>query len=168
MRCAQISESVNEVSLNTPIGLLELKANRHGVTSIEFVGGENLNAQDGRDNVNPHLSLLKKELCDYFSGKLTRFSCSISPAGTEFQKRVWSTLLKIPLGTTKSYGQIASEIGLPKASRAVGGASNRNPIPIVIPCHRVVGANASLVGFAGGLWRKQWMLEHEGIALPLG
>nr|WP_281384375.1 methylated-DNA--[protein]-cysteine S-methyltransferase [Pelagicoccus albus] len=99
---------------------------------------------------------------------MIRFTCPISVEGTSFQKRVWTKLAEIPFGTTKSYGQIATELGQPTAARAVGGANNKNPIPIVIPCHRVVGAQKVLVGFAGGLWRKQWMLEHEGIHLPLG
>lgn len=108
---------------------------------------------------------MEEELTGYFAGRLITFSCPIDLHGTDFQKRVWTRLSTIPFGTTRTYAQIAHEIGQPQASRAVGGANNRNPLPIVIPCHRVIGSNRKLVGFAGGLWRKQWMLEHEGISV---
>ena len=158
---------MDEILFKSPIGLMRLTASDAGIRSIRFLD------EESRKNLasprrNKHLTLLVKELEAYFEGELSNFSCRTDPHGTDFQKRVWARLSEIPFGTTKTYGQIAEEIGQPTASRAVGGANNRNPIPIVIPCHRVIGSNSSLVGFACGVWRKQWMLEHEGIALPFG
>lgn len=119
------------------------------------------------DHQNRHLRVLADELDLYFSGKLKEFTCKLNPSGTPFQLQVWAELQRIPYGSTATYGQIASKIGNEKASRAVGGANNQNPMPIVIPCHRVVGSNNTLVGYAGELWRKEWLLEHEGVLLPV-
>lgn len=98
---------------------------------------------------------------DYFAGKLKEFSLPLAPEGTVFMKQVWAALQEIPYGKTASYGEIAERIGKPKAARAVGLANNRNPIPIIIPCHRVIGANGSLTGYAGGLDMKRKLLELE-------
>jgi methylated-DNA-[protein]-cysteine S-methyltransferase len=103
----------------------------------------------------------KRQLDAYFTGSLTGFDLPLAPAGTAFQQRVWAELAKMPYGATVSYGEIAERIGNPKAMRAVGLANGRNPISIVIPCHRVIGANGKLVGYGGGLPRKQWLLAHE-------
>ena len=102
-----------------------------------------------------------KQLDEYFSGKRKTFDVPLDAKGTKFQKQVWRELQKIPFGKTLSYGDIAKKIKNPKASRAVGGANNKNPIAIVVPCHRVIGANGKLVGYAGGLHRKAWLLKHE-------
>jgi methylated-DNA-[protein]-cysteine S-methyltransferase len=102
-----------------------------------------------------------RQLHAYFSGELVRFDLPLRFAGTEFQNRVWKTLCKVPLGETISYGVLASRIGNPKASRAVGAANGRNPLPIVVPCHRVIGSNGSLTGFAGGIEIKKKLLDHE-------
>ncbi len=159
---------VDEAFLESPIGTCRITANDTGVSGIQFLDeAPSIEIQDS-GKTTPHLQQALEELRKYFAGTLTTFSCALAPEGTDFQKRVWTRLSHIPFGTTKSYGQIAQEIGQPTASRAVGGANNRNPIPIIVPCHRVIGASNALVGFGGGLWRKQWMLEHEGIALPLG
>lgn len=102
----------------------------------------------------------------YFAGDLHSFDgIAVDPGGTEFQQTVWSALREIPVGTTCTYGQLAARIGRPTASRAVGLANSLNPVAIVIPCHRVIGSNASLTGYAGGLPRKQWLLRHEGALL---
>ena len=98
----------------------------------------------------------------YFSGERKEFDLTLNPVGTEFQKQTWHMLAKIPFGEKWSYGQVANEIGLPKAVRAVGAANGRNPISIILPCHRVIGRNGTLTGFGGGLPTKQWLLEHEG------
>lgn len=160
---------VEEAFLNSPIGRCRLTASDQGLRSIDFLDeeGEQTTAEQAAQPSFPHLLRALEQLDAYFSGKLTTFTCTLAPQGTEFQKRVWKRLSEIPFGVTKSYGQIASEISQPRASRAVGGANNKNPLPIIVPCHRVVGANNALVGFGCGLWRKQWMLKHEGIALPL-
>jgi methylated-DNA-[protein]-cysteine S-methyltransferase len=103
----------------------------------------------------------RKQLCAYFEGNLKAFNLSLAPQGTEFQKLVWQALLDIPFGATESYGELARRIGHDGAARAVGLANGHNPIGIIIPCHRVIGANGSLTGYGGGLPRKQWLLEHE-------
>jgi methylated-DNA-[protein]-cysteine S-methyltransferase len=102
-----------------------------------------------------------EQLRAYFAGRLRAFDVALSSEGSAFQHRVWRGLLEIPFGATESYGQLARRIGNEKASRAVGLANGRNPIGIIVPCHRVVGANGSLTGYGGGLTRKQWLLEHE-------
>ena len=107
----------------------------------------------------------KAQLDAYFAGRLKAFSLPLAPAGTEFQKKIWKLLQNIPYGTTRTYGEIAALAGDPKACRAVGMANNRNPLPILIPCHRVVGANGSLVGYGGGLDIKLRLLQLEGIWL---
>ena len=101
-------------------------------------------------------------ILQYFSGERKEFDLTLNPVGTEFQKQTWCMLAKIPFGETWSYGQVANEIGLPKGVRAVGAANGRNPISIILPCHRVIGRNGTLTGFGGGLPTKQWLLEHEG------
>lgn len=104
-----------------------------------------------------------RQLKEYFQGRRTAFEVEVAPTvGTDFDRKVWAELLKIPSGETATYGEIARRIGYPGAARAVGGAVGRNPIPIVVPCHRVVGADHTLTGFGLGLWRKRWLLAHEG------
>jgi methylated-DNA-[protein]-cysteine S-methyltransferase len=107
------------------------------------------------------------QLRAYFAGELTEFDLALAPDGTPFQQRVWSALRAIPFGTTTTYGQLAGVLGDPKAVRAVGLANGRNPIPIIIPCHRVIGADGGLTGYGGGIDRKHWLLALEGRALPL-
>lgn len=110
--------------------------------------------------------ILKKtsqQLQEYFAGKRKVFELPLAPKGTEFQQKVWQALKEIPFGETRSYGEIAKRIGQPKASRAVGGANNKNPLPIFIPCHRVIGANGKLVGYAGGLEVKKTLLNVENL-----
>ena len=103
-----------------------------------------------------------RQLREYFAGERTVFDLPLAPEGTAFQRLVWTALTKIPFGETRTYGQQASLIKRPSASRAVGAANGRNPIGIIVPCHRVIGTNGSLTGYAGGLAMKQWLLEHEG------
>jgi len=107
------------------------------------------------------------QLGDYFGGQRRTFNLPLAPHGTAFQQAVWRELLAIPWGATSSYGAIASAIGRPGSSRAVGAAIGRNPLSIAVPCHRVIGANGALTGYAFGLERKRWLLEHEGAALPV-
>ena len=103
----------------------------------------------------------KKQLEEYFAGKRKQFDLPLAPKGTDFQKRVWKALTDIPYGETRTYGKIAAAVGSPKAARAVGMANNKNPIGIIIPCHRVVGADGKLVGYAGGMEKKEWLLNLE-------
>jgi methylated-DNA-[protein]-cysteine S-methyltransferase len=104
------------------------------------------------------------QLSDYFTAKRLDFDLPLAPRGTAFQREVWTTLRAIPPGSTQSYSEIAKAIGRPGASRAVGAANGRNPLAIVVPCHRVIGANGQLTGYAGGIERKRWLLQHEGAA----
>ena len=105
--------------------------------------------------------MARKQLGEYFKGKRMTFDLPLAPEGTEFQQSVWKQLRKISYGRTKSYGEIANKVGNPRASRAVGAANGRNPISIIVPCHRVIGADGKLTGFGGGIERKRWLLEHE-------
>ena len=110
---------------------------------------------------NPHFNLLKKELTEYFKGRLYTFTVSLDVPGTEFQKTAWGQLRKIPYGRTISYKKQAEAINRPEAIRAVANANGHNRISIIIPCHRVIGEDGSLTGYGGGLWRKKWLLDHE-------
>lgn len=109
-----------------------------------------------------------RQLTEYFDGRRTEFSVKLNLDGTPFQKKVWARLRQIPFGQTRSYGQVARSCGRPGAARAVGGANNRNPAVIFVPCHRVIGSDGSLTGFGGGLWRKEWLLQHEKKVLAAG
>jgi len=119
-------------------------------------------AQEGWEyEETPVLARVKEELSEYFAGKRRTFSVALAPKGTDFQKKIWAELCKIPYGETRTYGQIAAATGNPKASRAVGMANHNNPIMILIPCHRVIGSNGKLTGYAGGLWMKEKLLRLE-------
>jgi len=136
-----------------------LVAAETGIRAIEFPGGPEL---PGRENPsNPLLRLAAEQLRAYFAGELRDFDLPLTMEGTEFQRRVWHALLDIPYGQTCSYSHIANVIGAPKAVRAVGAANGRNPIPIVVPCHRVIGASGSLTGYGGGLPLKKRLLALE-------
>ena len=145
---------------------LRLVANDSGLRSIEFEPWRRL--QGCRPGTHPIAAEAIRQLRAYFAGKLRRFDLPLDLQGTEFQRRVWRELEAIPFGETRSYSQIATVIGAPRAVRAVGAANGANPIPIVIPCHRVIGAAGALVGYGGGLPLKKRLLELEGArALPL-
>ncbi len=141
---------------DSPIGIIEIKSNDGMIVSVKFVD-EKLYME----NENEVLVESKKQLKEYFFGERKIFTLPIKIDGTEFRKKVWNTLLKIPYGKTCSYKDIAIKIGNEKASRAVGGANNKNKIAIIIPCHRVIGSNGKMVGYEGGMWRKEWLLKHE-------
>lgn len=154
--------------IESPIGPLRLAADEDGLCLIEFPPPRPLNPAHGEiwtEGRHPLLDVAALQLADYFAGRLQTFDLPLSPRGTEFQRKVWRELSRIPYGTTINYGQLAQRVGDAKASRAVGAANGRNPLPIVVPCHRVIGANGSLTGFAGGLPTKQFLLRLEG-ALP--
>jgi len=141
----------------SPIGPLEVEGTEAGILRIEFSDRRTLPA-------GPPAACLKECLCqldEYFQGTRRSFSVKLDLRGTPFQKRVWSELLKVPFGRTVSYRDIAAALDNPRATRAVGGANHRNPVSIIVPCHRVVGANGSLTGYGGGLHRKEWLLAHE-------
>ncbi len=143
-------------AIKTPIGPLTLEADENAVTAIRFSAG-------GAQDASPLLDAAEAQLREYFAGARRTFDLPLAPHGTAFQQRVWAALRAIPYGETRTYGELAAAIGNPSASRAVGMANHRNPIPIVIPCHRVIGASGTLTGYAGGLEIKRRLLALEGI-----
>jgi len=147
---------------DSPIGMLRIFANEKGLTKIQFASDvkEQLNTVETK---NPLLKETVRQLADYFSGVRKEFSLLLNMQGTDFQLRTWKALCDIPYGETRTYKQIAEAIDCPKGYRAVGLANNRNPIPIIIPCHRVIGANGDLTGYAGGLEIKKRLLAIEEI-----
>lgn len=148
----------------SPVGELKLIVSNNGLAAVLWENDNPgrvrlLNPQ--KDEQHPLLMETEKQLREYFCGKRQRFTLTLDFNGTEFQKKVWHALLDIPFGETRSYGEIAREIGHPDAVRAVGAANGRNPISIITPCHRVIGANGKLTGFAGGLEVKVFLLKIE-------
>ena len=141
---------------SSPIGTLLVTGSDNGIRSILYVGDE-----AGLVSIPACLSNCIQQLDEYFEGKRIEFDLRIDPEGTEFQKKVWEQLLKIPFGKTISYLDLAIMMGDAKTVRAVGHANGQNRINIVVPCHRVIGANGKLTGYGGGLWRKEWLLKHE-------
>ncbi len=144
--------------LKSPIGQIKLTADNIAVNSILFVFKDTIMESE---NENEILTECKKQLNEYFAGKRKEFSVPIFHEGTEFQKSVWAELCNIPFGKTVSYNDIAKSLDNPKSIRAVGSANGKNQISIIVPCHRVIGSDGSLTGYAGGLWRKKWLLKHE-------
>jgi len=157
--------TVDLATINTPIGQLNIQATQAVVTHIGFTTPDMNQTIDARvDSTTPASALLKEataQLQAYFEGRLKTFDLPLGGAGTAFQQQVWQQLQKIPYGTSQSYAELAQAIQNPKACRAVGLANRANPLAIVVPCHRVIGANGKLTGYAGGLQRKQWLLQHE-------
>ncbi len=154
----------------SPVGRLKLIASDEGLAGILWDNDRPLPVHLADLIENPeHPTLLcaEKELNEYFCGKRRVFSVALDMRGTHFQKQVWEALLAIPFGETRSYGQIANQLGNPKATRAVGAANGQNPIPIIVPCHRVIGANGKLTGFGGGLEIKDHLLALEGVGRTL-
>lgn len=151
--------------VDSPIGKLKLVASDKGVVAILW---ENDNPRRVRlsdlteDHNHPVLLQTESQLNEYFAGERSEFSLSLDMRGTGFQSQVWEALLGIPFGETRTYGELANQLGNPKATRAVGAANGRNPISIVVPCHRVIGFSGRLTGFAGGLQAKAYLLELEG------
>lgn len=141
------------------IGRIGIKESGGKITHV-YITGEEL-PKDMQICETPLLKEAVRQLEGYFAGKLQEFSLPLEPEGTAFMKQVWAALCEIPYGRTASYGEIAGKVGRPKAARAVGLANNRNPIPIIIPCHRVIGADGSLTGYAGGLEMKRKLLDLE-------
>ena len=151
---------------NSPVGVLQIKNSGNAITELSFIDKENkpMTGKPGIIPGQPLTPVLKKavqQLDDYFSGKRFQFNLNLAQESTAFQQQVWTELVKIRYGRTTSYLALSKSIGNEKAIRAVGTANGRNNIAIIVPCHRVIGSNGSLVGYGGGLWRKHWLLEHE-------
>ncbi|HEV8263788.1 MAG TPA: methylated-DNA--[protein]-cysteine S-methyltransferase [Gemmatimonadales bacterium] len=159
--------STTYTRLPTPIGELLLTASASALTGVYFPPFE-ARADWSQDDNEPVLVRTRRQLTEYFAGTRTSFDLRLEAAGSAFERRVWDALRKIPYGATTSYSELARRLGDVKATRAVGAANGKNPIPIIVPCHRVVGARGELTGFGGGLDRKRWLLEHEGALMKLG
>ncbi|MDP2388101.1 MAG: methylated-DNA--[protein]-cysteine S-methyltransferase [Bacteroidota bacterium] len=147
----------NNSFINTVLGTIRISGNSNGISEVSFL-------EERFDEkilvIDSHIECAK-QLNEYFEGKRKTFDFPFAQTGTDFQQRVWKNLLDIPFGETTSYLELSKKIGDVKAIRAVGSANGKNNIAIVIPCHRVIGSNNKLVGYAGGLWRKEWLLKHE-------
>lgn len=142
--------------IKTPLGTAKIIGDENGIAVISIL-------EEGAVSTEIPIALVETvtQLQDYFNGKRNNFNIKINPSGTEFQRKVWNELLNIPFGRTMSYQDLSKKLGDVKAIRAVASANGKNPLWIVIPCHRVIGSDGSLTGYAGGLWRKKWLLEHE-------
>jgi len=146
-------------TMNTPVGTLLIQASAAGITHVDFIDTE-----VPESHTNALTTGCKQQLQEYFDGKRETFDLPLDQQGTAFQRSIWNSLLKIPFGQAVSYRDIADMVNNRKAVRAVGAANGKNPIAIIVPCHRVIGADRTLTGYAGGLERKAWLLKHEGIA----
>ena len=141
----------------SPVGQLKIVCTDEYVQELVFVNEE----AEKQDDEAPLLSLCRQQLDEYFSGERKVFEMPLQQGGTTFQQKVWHLLLKIPFGKTITYNSLSKQYGEVKAIRAVASANGKNNLAIIVPCHRVIGSNQSLTGYAGGLWRKKWLLEHE-------
>ncbi|WP_111655447.1 methylated-DNA--[protein]-cysteine S-methyltransferase [Isoalcanivorax indicus] len=146
------------------LGLIRIQASDDGLTAITFLDATDHDTASPAPQPNAHTRLCQQQLAEYFAGQRTRFELPLAASGTPFQQQVWRRLCDIPFGATASYADIAARLDNPRAVRAVGAANGRNPLAIVVPCHRVIGRDGSLTGYAGGLARKRWLLAHEAAA----
>ena len=142
--------------IKTPLGIAKIIGDEEGISVISVSDVGKIS-----DSIPMVLQEAVSQLNDYFEGKRNNFTFKLNPSGTEFQQKVWKGLLEIPFGKTMSYLELSKKLGDVKAIRAVASANGKNPLWIVVPCHRVIGTDGSLTGYAGGLWRKKWLLEHE-------
>ncbi len=142
--------------INSPLGITRIVGDENGISEISVLSEGSISFE-----IPEHLKNAVSQLQEYFDGNRTDFTFQLQPKGTDFQQKVWQELLTIPFGKTMSYLDLSKKLGDVKAIRAVASANGKNPLWIVVPCHRVIGTNGSLTGYAGGLWRKKWLLEHE-------
>ncbi|MCM5662370.1 methylated-DNA--[protein]-cysteine S-methyltransferase [Galbibacter mesophilus] len=148
---------MKQAVIKTPLGFTKIVGDESGISSITV-----LEERLKEDEIIPsELEEAVRQLKEYFAGDRNNFTFTLNPEGTDFQKKVWKELLEIPFGKTTSYLELSKKIGDVKAIRAVAAANGKNPLWIIVPCHRVIGSDGSLTGYAGGLWRKKWLLEHE-------
>lgn len=145
------------VYIKTPLGIAAIAGDVNGVSTVSILDIE----KEVSTVIPEELQLVVRELHEYFELKRSVFTFKLNPSGTAFQQRVWEALAQIPFGKTLSYLELSKQLGDVKAIRAVASANGKNPLWIVVPCHRVIGSDGSLTGYAGGLWRKKWLLEHE-------
>lgn len=150
---------INAIEMKSPIGMLTLVEDAGALVGVYLESTPT--PPEAERRATPLLERAAKQLGEYFEKKRERFELPLDPRGTDFQRAVWKALREIPFGETVSYAHVAKKIGRPSAQRAVGAANGSNPIALIIPCHRVIGANGSLTGYGGGLPRKRWLLAHE-------
>ena len=143
--------------IKSPLGYTKIVGDEHGIASVSVLNSEEKETQ----TIPEKLQDCVLQLNEYFEGKRTSFNLKLNPEGTDFQKKVWTELQTIPYGKTVTYLELSKHLGNVKAIRAVANANGKNPLWIIVPCHRVIGGDGSLIGYAGGLHRKQWLLEHE-------
>ena len=161
-----MTKSLFYCTLHSPIGDLLLVGDGNALHRLDIRDGRRAVALDPAWQRNDAaFSEVSTQLCEYFDAARREFDVELALDGNPFELQVWEALRTIPYGTTTSYGAVAARIGRPAAARAVGLANGRNPIAVIVPCHRVIGADGTLTGYAGGMWRKQWLLGHEGVAL---
>ncbi len=147
----------------SPIGTIEIQGTEAGVSGLNFVDlKEEKAARRMKGSPPGPVADALAQLEGYFHGDRTAFTVKLDLRGTDFQKKVWAKLLRVKFGQTTTYKALAQAVGNPASTRAVGGANHRNPVSIIVPCHRVVGSDGRLTGYGGGLWRKDWLLRHEG------
>jgi len=155
--------NLQKAYLKTPLGIAEIQGNEAGISKIVITGEKTVPSEEIPSELNEAVLQLEA----YFKGELKEFKLKLNPEGTPFQKKVWEGLQEIPYGETCSYLELSKNLGDVKAIRAVAAANGKNPLWIVIPCHRVIGSDGSLTGYAGGLWRKKWLLDLENPPLQL-
>ena len=161
--------TTNTVTISSPVGRLRLTCDGSALTELHFMDEHGPTEADDAPDLAPVLVEACRQLTAYFAGELDEFDLPLAARGSDFQRRVWKELETIPYGETASYGEIAARLGMPPGgSRAVGLANGSNPIAIVVPCHRVIGANGTLTGYAGGLSRKKYLLDLESARAPQG
>jgi len=148
---------MEQAHIKTPLGITLIEGDINGIAKI-WVLNEDVPVTK---KIPAVLKDAAQQLAEYFEGKRNNFDFPLNPKGTDFQKKVWNALLEIPFGKTTSYQELSIKLGDIKAIRAVASANGKNPLWVVVPCHRVIGSDGSLTGYAGGLWRKKWLLEHE-------
>lgn len=156
MRLLRLNNMEQTAYINSPLGITTIIGDEEGISVISVTKEGEISAE-----IPEVLKEAVFQLNEYFEGKRTDFDLKLNPKGTDFQKKVWKSLLEIPFGKTVSYMDQTKKLGDVKAIRAVASANGKNPLWIIVPCHRVIGTNGSLTGYAGGIWRKKWLLEHE-------
>tara|TARA_R110002049_G_scaffold86767_5_gene220348 strand:+ start:11326 stop:11820 length:495 start_codon:yes stop_codon:yes gene_type:complete len=154
-------EKTETTYYKTPIGIAKIIGDKNGIQSVSVLNEDAISSELLNTKTPECLQDCVLQLEEYFNGKRASFNLTVNPKGTSFQKKVWKALLEIPYGKTKSYLEQSKFLGDVKAIRAVASANGKNPLWIVIPCHRVIGSDGSLTGYAGGIWRKKWLLAHE-------
>ena len=161
---ATMADTVLSIRVTSPIGVLTLTSNGSALTQLVIAREDAAKPDSMEPDRDPVLAAAREQLDAYIDMRLTHFDLPLAPRGTEFQRRVWDSLKAIPYGETISYAELARRVDNPTAVRAVGAANGRNPLMIIVPCHRVIGADGSLTGFGGGIDRKRWLLDHEARA----